>query len=425
MCFSVPRQKSEPCVVILNNTGLQDAAQKGLLQISDAVMPPRKSQPDEDPSSQKDEENEAEPWMNMPLYSKEERGNYTILGEYISAKGPRPEFNKSITYTTQATHDFFIPHISELCERWGGPVSLSVYAPGSDLDEVHRKLAHALKCGHPCVSQNVSVHIVYHNDHVPANVSTDPDKLIDKIPVDCTVSPKVGENYRVKAKLTYPINVLRNSARLRASTRYILASDIELYPSINIIPRFVAMVEADKLLTTVPHVYTLPIFEVERGQKVPRTKNELIMLYNEKKSIFFHRLVCDQCQNFPSRNKWIATAETGADKLATFTTTKRRRDKSSWEPIYIGTNEEPLYEEVLTWEGKRDKMSQMFELCLIDYDFRVLDDAFLCHAPGIKRITKTELNWRAPFVKSNNKEYPAILARIKNGHPEVRPYKCI
>jgi N-acetyllactosaminide beta-1,3-N-acetylglucosaminyltransferase len=33
-----------------------------------------------------------------------------------------------------------------------------------------------------------------------------------------------------------------------------------------------------------------------------------------------------------------------------------------WEPIYIGTNEEPLYSEQLTWEGQQDKMTQVIKL---------------------------------------------------------------
>ena len=31
----------------------------------------------------------------------------------------------------------------------------------------------------------------------------------------------------------------------------------------------------------------------------------------------------------------------------------------AWEPIYIGTNQDPLYDERLHWEGKADKMSQV------------------------------------------------------------------
>ncbi len=45
-----------------------------------------------------------------------------------------------------------------------------------------------------------------------------------------------------------------------------------------------------------------------------------------------------------------------------FRVTKRQRSRSTWEPLYIGTNSEPLYDERLTWDGKRDKMSQVFNL---------------------------------------------------------------
>lgn len=31
-----------------------------------------------------------------------------------------------------------------------------------------------------------------------------------------------------------------------------------------------------------------------------------------------------------------------------------------WEPIFIGTNFEPLYDERLSWEGKSDKMTQVY-----------------------------------------------------------------
>ena len=50
-----------------------------------------------------------------------------------------------------------------------------------------------------------------------------------------------------------------------------------------------------------------------------------------------------------------------------------------WEPIYIGTNEEPWYDERLTWEGRADKMDQGFKLCLLNYEFYILDNAFLLH----------------------------------------------
>lgn len=72
------------------------------------------------------------------------------------------------------------------------------------------------------------------------------------------------------------------------------------------------------------------------------------------------------------------------DTLNVFRSAKRTRKRNSWEPLYIGTNDEPLYDERLSWDGKRDKMSQMYEMCLLNYDLLILDNAFLVHAPGIK-----------------------------------------
>ena len=40
-------------------------------------------------------------------------------------------------------------------------------------------------------------------------------------------------------------------------------------------------------------------------------------------------------------------------------TGKRETPYNRWEPIYIGTNEDPSYDERLTWEGRSDKMVQV------------------------------------------------------------------
>ena len=38
---------------------------------------------------------------------------------------------------------------------------------------------------------------------------------------------------------------------------------------------------------------------------------------------------------------------------------KRNPPYQHWEPIYIGTHEDPLYDERLSWEGRSDKMTQV------------------------------------------------------------------
>lgn len=78
-------------------------------------------------------------------------------------------------------------------------------------------------------------------------------------------------------------------------------------------------------------------------------------------AIFFHKWVCDACQFFPDRDQWIKLVPPNGI-MSIFRVTKRTRARSSWEPLYIGTNDQPMYDERLSWDGKRDKMSQVSSL---------------------------------------------------------------
>jgi beta-1,4-glucuronyltransferase 1 len=72
--------------------------------------------------------------------------------------------------------------------------------------------------------------------------------------------------------------------------------------------------------------------------------------------------------------------------MTVFHSAKRIGQYHHWEPIYIGTHVDPHYEERLNWEGKSDKMTQGYALCVLDYNFKILSNAFLIHKPGIKTI---------------------------------------
>ena len=47
------------------------------------------------------------------------------------------------------------------------------------------------------------------------------------------------------------------------------------------------------------------------------------------------------------------------DEMHVFHIGKRSPPYQHWEPIYIGTHEDPLYDERLSWEGRSDKMTQV------------------------------------------------------------------
>jgi len=121
-------------------------------------------------------------------------------------------------------------------------------------------------------------------------------------------------------------------------------------------------------------------------------------------------------------------------KMSVVHVAKRNKSFGIWEPIFIGTNADPFYDERLSWDGRRDKMtqvrlseksflifknrgifaSQAIQLCLMDYDFMILSEAFLIHRNGIKTAVKNS--------KSTNQSRVAAQNKMINGQiiPEIK-----
>lgn len=152
-------------------------------------------------------------------------------------------------------------------------------------------------------------------------------------------------------------------------------------------------------------MFPLSIFEVDSSVAVPRDKTELQELLRTNKAIPFHKRVCASCHGVPKSKEWMAANETDGKgnssfdfrkhltsthvlELGIFYIGKRTGYFVHWEPIYIGTHMDPHYDERLSWEGKSDKMTQGYSLCVLDYEFQILDNAFLVHKPGIKVLKK-------------------------------------
>lgn len=97
--------------------------------------------------------------------------------------------------------------------------------------------------------------------------------------------------YKNEKKLLYPVNVGRNVARESAITHYILASDIELYPSPDLPSKFLEMIrrrDQPPLFKPNPKVFVLPIFEVDEKSLPPLNKTSLVSILKQTAiNIFF------------------------------------------------------------------------------------------------------------------------------------------
>ena len=208
-----------------------------------------------------------------------QRSDFWVLYNYIPATR-KFRCHESVTYTTHADYTF-LDNLLPLLERWQGPVSLAMHAPGTDFAPTLEAIRYARDCLSPLVSELVTFHVFFGTRHVPKQVPS-PESVI-KDSANCSVpAPWVNVSsaalYKTKAKILYPVNIGRNVARDSAVTHYILPSDIELYPSPGLIQNFLDMVRRQDppLLHPNPKVFPLPIFELEKGVELPANKTQLV-----------------------------------------------------------------------------------------------------------------------------------------------------
>ena len=160
-------------------------------------------------------------------------------------------------------------------------------------------------------------------------------------------------------------------------------------------------------------VFVLPIFEVKKNQTIPGTKAELLDLFHRKSAIWFHFELCSSCHSIPHAGEWIKASK--QKKMKVLTTSRRIGAFYRWEPLFIGTNNDPIYDERLSWEGKRDKMTHAYIMCLLDYKFNILSNAFLVHKAGIKhKSIKFKAEEKVNGAIIENEIYKEIRALYKN-----------
>jgi len=104
----------------------------------------------------------------------------------------------------------------------------------------------------------------------------------------------------------YLINAARNVARTSAVSRYVLSSDVELFPSPNLATNFEKFIKNKKTVRS-KLVYVVPTFEIDTSEsdRLPKSRSELVQFYKIGKVVYFHTLICKQCQKFPKLIDWI------------------------------------------------------------------------------------------------------------------------
>lgn len=98
-----------------------------------------------------------------------QRGDYWVLYNYVPMT-TKVRCWETVTYTTHA--DFtFLDNLEPLLERWQAPVSIAMYAPGTDFQPTIDAIKYLRICGSPLISQLVTFHVFFSTKHIPKSVS--------------------------------------------------------------------------------------------------------------------------------------------------------------------------------------------------------------------------------------------------------------
>ncbi|KAF7994856.1 hypothetical protein HCN44_004328 [Aphidius gifuensis] len=334
-----------------------------------------------------------------------DKSPYKILPFIIKGKMTNNDDKKlpELTLCTHATADQ-VYNIVEIVKRWEGPISLAIFTPGIDAGIAVDLLERACHC-EPQMFK-VSVHLIFPAGRPPALSSNYYSKS------DCAASDiQQRSTERKLNNIIYPINVARNIARQQSQTSRVLVSDIELLPSDKLASGFLNMIHNKPIKFGL--IFVVAVFEIESTELIPNNK-----------TVYFHKYVCLHCQKFPGLTRWILRNDPG--KVRPLIVTKREFPHHRWEPIFIGTKDDPFYNENMSWEGRQDKMAQMLEMCLMNYRLIILDGAFLVHSPGIKRksikssLHDSTYNFIRTQEKYNSRIYQILTRKLLKKYPANR-----
>ncbi len=232
-----------------------------------------------------------------------------------------------VTLVTQMSMDR-LNMLEPLCKHWNGPLSISLYASDSDLNQLDSLIASSVFLKK---FKKLALHIVF------------------------------------KRGKYYPVNVLRNVALRASSTPYVFLSDIDFLPKLDLYQyakQAVGVLGGNRRALIVPAFESL-LYKV----KFPSNKSELISMLNNKQVFTFRYHVWAEGHAATNFEHW---------KIA------KRPYKVSWEenfePYIIVRKNVTLYDQRFVGFGW-NKVSHIMELNYQNYEFIVLPDAYILHMP--------------------------------------------
>lgn len=296
-------------------------------------------------------------------------------------------------------------HLSELVDLatvWNGPMSITIFAPGSDAAFTDDAIDGMRLCW-PVLRDTVNFHLVYPKEF-PGNMSTIgsfaylPCKDITRrlMTFKSVMQPDFkNPEYKMINSIIYPHNLVRNVAKQGALTEFVLSIDLGLIPSPHLRKSFVKFaaknslfnsnqtVHSNILQRSKRSVYVIPAYELRSELEPFKSKSQLISAIENKNSRPFMSETCWFCQKPTDYERWQNLPDNTNSMSINQVSTNYDLDvaysvpySKTWEPFFIAKRDSPYYNEKYIMYGY-DRMIQTCEMHVQGYRFYVLDTPFL------------------------------------------------
>ncbi|CAD5231902.1 unnamed protein product [Bursaphelenchus xylophilus] len=350
-------------------------------------------------------------FLKFSQYSNKE---FCVLYDFWT---PSDHLKDRITFVVHSTIDY-VQYLEKHIDSWTGAISLAIfidYPDENDFIKNTKLVLSKLETLETAKSSGiVGIHLFYRN---PTNTTACGDITI-------TTAETRGTYSDVDS--IYPINVARNIARKGSKTKLFISGDIENYFVTNYEHRM-RKLAMEKLINSKEKLALVHRrFEVENGLKLPKTKNELQLLYNRGKAVVFHRYFYQVGHAIPNIDAWFNHKEdlnnTSVQRIMDYPNPR-------WEPQFVGLNSEvPLHDESFPFRMSSNT-HLCSEMCRAGFRFAIVYDLFTIHVGIKKKESPNELAvkkkvWKSgyrqivdDFVKRLDLQYPST----KNKCPKFVP----
>ncbi|XP_034473634.1 uncharacterized protein LOC117781029 [Drosophila innubila] len=325
-------------------------------------------------------------YFNRPRLQLEQNGDYWIYNNFMRSSSADLRGNMSITLTTHGTYRDF-KHMKWLLVRWSAPISMAVYVNKNDFQELLDSLYHIKYCTIFSVSwfHWVSLQLVFHDKHMP--------EILHRISSEHPYGFRCKQfnNNETKYMLPlanhrrytdYPLNLLRNVARLNAQTYYVFALEPGMLPTRGFVMHFLQFVHLYQTKKSRKSIYCLPVFPpIFEDAELPKYKSDL----KDRLEPCLNGSIILPPTNNAQLNKfrhWLLNPVIDGD-IAIYKVSKQPQYCSA----YISSNAyEPLYDQRYEIFSSDPNFLQLDVLVSLGFDFVILDGTF---------VIRRHSNWQA------------------------------